>query len=281
MAGSESQEGRRVDEDRGSAAPGGPPPPPEAVPPGGPAPAPPPPPGAHPAPPASRPGWGDPGPAPSAWSAPTGEPGAWGAASPDAQVNWGRPQPGSSNGCLKGCLIVGGVLAVLAVIAVVGLVIAGGRLMQQIQEDPDSVFGGECPYVSPFDVGEAIGTDVQVYELAGLADGTMGNLLDKRLLRDAPDCWIIGEDGTTGRIAVLDGGGEAAFDAAAAEAQHFRGADAEIGDEAFCTTTDTQGFGGVLVRFGDRVAYVSMLDQSLDEERACAIATSVAETLAP
>ena len=252
--------------------PAPPPPPPDA----------PPAPGATPPPPgAAQPGWGAAGPTQPGWGAPPSDaPQAWGAASPDAQVGWGRPQSGS-NGCLKGCLIVGGVLAVLAVIAVVGLFIAGGRLVEQIEQDPDSVFGGECPFVSPFAVSEALGQDAQVFALAGLADGTMGAILDKRLLRDAPDCWVVGEDGTTGRIAVLDGGGEAAFDAAAAEARDFRAQDAPIGDEAFCTTTDGAGFGGVLVRFGERVVYVSMLDQSLDQEEACLVATAVAETLAP
>jgi hypothetical protein len=270
-----------VDEDRGSGAPGEPPPPPRSVPDAAPVPTPPPPPqDRQAAPGTARPGWGGAGPTSSGWGTPAGEPGAWGAASPDAQVDWGRPQPGS-NGCLRGCLIVGGILAVLAVIAVVGLVVAGGRLVQQIEENPDAVFGGECPYVSPFDVSDALGTEVQVFELDGLAEGTMGAILDKRLLRDAPDCWLIGQDGTTGRIAVLDGGGEAAFDAAAAAAQHFRAQDAEIGDEAFCTTTDNAGFAGVLVRFGNRVVYVSMLDQSLDEGQACEAATAVAATLRP
>ncbi|HEY3336819.1 MAG TPA: hypothetical protein VGK16_16440, partial [Candidatus Limnocylindrales bacterium] len=165
---------------------------------------------------------------------------------------WGRPQPGS-NGCLKGCLIVGGIFAILAVIAVVGLVIAGGRLVQQIEDNPDAVFGGECPFVTPLEVGDAIGRDAQVFSLDGLADGTMGAILDKRLLRDAPDCYILARDGTTGRIAVLDGGGKTAFDAAAADAQRFTGPAVELGDEAFCTTLDATGFGGVLVRFGDRV----------------------------
>jgi hypothetical protein len=269
-----------VDEDRGSGLPGGPPPPPGAVSGSAPVPAPPPPPDAQPAPGAAQPGWGAGTQGQPGWGTPADAPETWGAVSPEAQVDWGRP-PSGSNGCLKGCLIVGGILAVLAVVAVVGLFIAGGRLIQQIEEDPDSVFGGECPFVSAFEVSDALGTDIQVFELAGLAETTMGAILDKRLLRDAPDCYILAEDGTTGRIAVLDGGGQAAFAAAAAEGQHIRAQDADVGDEAFCTTVDGSGFGGVLVRFGERVVYVSVLDQSLDQERACELASIVAGTLAP
>ena len=265
-----------MDEDRGSGMPGGPPLPPE----GAPIPVPPPPPDAQPAPGTAQPGWGAAGPAPTGWGTPTDAPQTWGAASPDAQVGWDRP-PAGSNGCLKGCLIVGAVVAVLLVVAVVGLIVAGGRLVDQIQQNPDAVFGGQCPFVSPLEVSDALGTDAQVYELDGFAGGMMGAILDKRLLGDAPDCYIVAQDGTTGRIAVLDGGGQTAFDAAAAEGEHFRARDAEIGDEAFCTTIDGNGFGGVLVRFGERVVYVSMLDQSRDEEQACTVATAVAATLAP
>jgi hypothetical protein len=266
-----------VDEDRGPGIPGGPPPPPD----GAPAPAPPPPPpDATPAPGATQPGWGATGSTPTGWGTPTDAPETWGAVSPEAQVGWDRP-PAGSNGCLKACLIVGAVVAVLLVIAVVGLVVAGGRLVEEIQRNPDAVFGGECPFVGPFEVSDALGTDAQVYELDGLIGGTVDAILDKRLLGDAPDCYIVAEDGTTGRIAVLDGGGEEAFDAAAAEADSIRARDAEIGDEAFCTTTDGNGSAGVLVRFGERVVYVSMLDQSRDAERACAAATAVAATLAP
>jgi hypothetical protein len=264
-----------VDEHQEPVAAGAPPPPPA------PAPSPPPPPPDAPSPPGpAEPGWGTPGQPPTGWGQPAGGAQPWGAASPDAQVSWDRPSSGS-NGCLKGCLIVGGILAVLAVVAIVGLVIAGGRLVQQIEENPDSVLGGACPYVSSADVSDALAMDAQVFELTGLADGTMGAILDKRLLRDAPDCYIISEGGTAGRIAVLDGGGQAAYDTALAEAQQFTGRDVPLGDQAVCTTLDNNGFAGVLVRFGDRVAYVSVLDQSLDEDLACTLASAVAETLAP
>ena len=191
----------------------------------------------HPGP--TQPGWGATGPTPSGWGTPTDAPQTWGAASPEAQVGWDRP-PSGSNGCLKACLIVGAIVVVLVVIAAIGLVIAGGRLVDEIQKNPDAVFGGECPFVGPSEVSDALGTDAQVFEVDGFVGGTMGAILDKRLLADAPDCYIVSDDGTTGRIAVLDGGGEEAFAAAAAEGDRIRAEDADIGDEAFCTTTRRQ-----------------------------------------
>ena len=265
-----------MDEQRGSGTPGGPPPPPD----GAPVPAPPPPPDAPPASGAAQPGWGATGSTPSAWGPPTDAPQTWGAASPEAQVGWERP-PSGSNGCLKACLIVGGIVVVLVVIAAIGLVIAGGRLVDEIQKNPDAMFGGECPFVGPSEVSDALGTDAQVFEVDGFVGGTMGAILDRRLLADAPDCYIVSDDGTTGRIAVLDGGGEEAFAAAAAAGDRIRAQDTDIGDEAFCTTTDGNGSAGVLVRFGERVVYVSVLDQSRDQARACEVASAVAATLAP
>lgn len=282
-----------MDEQRGfeaASAPGVPPPPPGVPDPAGggaavpptPPPAPPHPPAPEPAPPGA---WGAPSPAPApGWGSPhdpTPATGAWGAPSPAAQVGWDRPQ-GGSNGCLKACLIVGLILVGLAIVAAIALVALGGRLAQQIADNPDAVFGGACPFVSTQEVSAAIGKDAQVFELSGFADGTMGAVMDKRLLADAQDCWLIGQDGTTGRIAVQDGGGATAFATAKEAASGFtlRTVD-EVGDEALCTTLDAAGFGGVLVRFGDRVAYVSMLDQTLDAEAACTLAISVAGTLAP
>jgi len=72
----------------------------------------------------------------------------------------------------------------------------------------------------------------------------MGALLDKRLLPDAPDCWVVGEDGFAARIAVDDGGGAQAFaDAmASADSGGFRSEDVpRLGDQAFCTTLSAMG----------------------------------------
>jgi hypothetical protein len=208
-------------------------------------------------------------------------PAEWGAASPSAQVGWDRP-PAGNNGCLRACLIVGGIIAVLVVIGGIAASIFVGQLVQQIQDDPEAVFGGECQLVSSFEVSEALGEDVQLQELAGVMDTTLGGLLDKRLLPDATDCWMFGEDGTSGRIAVVDQDAQAVFANGRADADgRFLLADVgDVGDEAFCTSLDQQGSGGVLVRFGQRVVYVSLLGTG-DAEDTCDRATAVARTLEP
>jgi hypothetical protein len=177
-------------------------------------------------------------------------------------------------------LIIGGLLVVLVIIGGIALAILGGRLAQQIADNPDAFLGSPCPFASAPEISNALGTDVEVLTLEGFADGTIGSALDKRLLRDAPDCYIVGQGGTAGRIALLDAGGPGAFAAARADAERFilRDTD-EIGDEAFCTEVGSTGSGGVLVRFGQRVIYVSMLDRQQDSDNACAAAVAVARTM--
>jgi hypothetical protein len=239
--------------------------------PGGP-PAPPPPPGTPP-----------PAPPPSLQPGPT--PPAWGAASPTAQAAWDAPRPDGGNGCLRACLVVGGILLVLAIISIAALAVLGGRLAEQISEDPEAFFGGPCPYTSDFALSDAVGEDVTAMTLEGFADGTMGALLDKRLLPDAPDCWVVGEDGFAARIAVDDGGGAQSFEDAMAQADDggFLSEDVpRLGDQAFCTTQSAMGSSGVLVRFGERVVYASVvLDNPLAIGTACDIASSMAGTLQP
>jgi hypothetical protein len=209
-------------------------------------------------------------------------PAEWGAASPSAQVGWDRP-PSGNNGCLRACLVVGAILAVLVVVGGIIASILVGQLVQQVQEDPEAVFGGECQLVSAFEVSDALGEDVQVQELSGLMDTTMGALLDKRLLPDATDCWILGRDGTSGRIAVVDRDAQTVFATSRAEADaSFLLADVDdVGDEAFCTTLGQQGSAGILVRFGQRVVYVSLLATTGEAEDTCEWAKAVARTLEP
>ena len=147
---------------------------------------------------------------------------------------------------------------------------SASQLVEQVQENPDAVFGGECLLVSAAEVSDALGQDVEVLALEGIADGTMGAILDKRLLagcdrlldpgrrHDRPD--------RGGRQRRGDGvpeqprGGRGQL-----PLRRHRG----IGDEAFCTTIDQQGSGGVLVRFGERVVYVSIVAES-STTRPCA-----------
>jgi hypothetical protein len=197
-------------------------------------------------------------------------------------VGWDRP-PSGNNGCLRACLIAAGILVVVAIVGAIALSLFVGRIVQEVQDNPDAVFGGECQLVSSAEVSDALGQDVQAFALEGLAEGTMGVLLDRRLLPDATDCWVIGEDGTAARIAVVDADAETVFRNSRAEAEaSFLERDVQgFGDEAFCTTIDQQGSGGVLVRFGQRVVYVSMVAQTFDEASVCDRAQLIARTLEP
>ncbi|MEO5964801.1 MAG: hypothetical protein ABIR11_04990, partial [Candidatus Limnocylindrales bacterium] len=215
--------------------------------------------------------------------APGSAPQGWGPASPSAQVDWAAPKSGS-NGCLQACLVIGAILFVLAIVGLAALFIVGGRVAQQISEDPEGFLGGPCPFVTDFALSDAVGEDVTAMTLVGFADGTMGAVLDKRLLPAAEDCWVVGRNGFAARIAVQDGAGSTAFDQARTTATDggFRGPDLrDIGDAAFCTETSAAGSAGLLVRFGDRVAYVSVVDQQGDEAQACNVSKVIARTLEP
>lgn len=251
--------------------------PPPPLPPGAPGPTP-----ASPAGP--TPGWqGAPGAqGPQGWVSPDEVPAEWGAASPTAQVGWDRP-PSGNNGCLRACLIVGGILAVLLVVGGIAASVLIGQLVQQVQDDPEAVFGGECQFVSSGEVSDALREDVEVRALTGIMDTTMGALLDKRLLPDASDCWVAGGYGTAGRIAVQDHDAATVFANGRAEADaSFLLTDIrDIGDEAFCTTIDQQGSAGILVRFGERIVYVSLLANGGEAADVCNQAKLVARTLEP
>jgi hypothetical protein len=216
---------------------------------------------------------------------PPAGPGPAGGGSPadGAPVAWGTPPP-SGNGCLRACLIVGGLLLALFVVGVILLVIVGGRLVDQVQNDPDSVFGAPCPIASAIAVSDAVGETVDVNETGGFFGGTMGVILDKRLLPDAPECYAIGDHGFAARIAVDGAGGSAAFASARAEADGaflYRDVDG-LGDEAFCTEPSAAGSVGALVRWADTVAYVSVMnDRVADLEAACQLAGRIAGTLEP
>ena len=88
----------------------------------------------------------------------------------------------SSAGSSSCSLIVGGIAASVFV----------GQLVEQIQENPDAVFGGECQLVSGVEVSDALGEDVEVLALEGFADGDDGrDPRQARCCRTPTDCWIL------------------------------------------------------------------------------------------
>ena len=266
---------------------------------------------------APPPTWGSPassGQAPAPGQPPTQPAGQWAAppAQPPAQSGWapgpsgpGGPPPAgwapapasSGNGCLKACLIVGIVMVVIAVIGVIGISIVGMRFAEDMGVNPDGSFDS-CELVNADDVRAIIGP-AEVLPMGGLVDSTIGQLLDQRILGDAPDCWIIAEseNSVTGRLARLDGGDAsgdfARYRQAAQDGGYFAGAVSGVGEEAFCTSaTEAMSF-GVLVRSGGRLAYVSLIDpaamQSSEFEfnedgmmispKTCAVAGQIAQAM--
>ncbi len=263
-----------------AAQPGAEPPPAAEPPAAAPPPAGPPPAGQPPAqpapwaaPPSQQPaGWG-PGPAPGSAPGQPGQP-AW---APAPGAPGGAPPPGtwnpapassSGNGCLKGCLIIGAILVVIAVIGVVGIVLLGRQFVSDLGVNPDTGNARECTIVSADELNGIFGSDdATVLPMGGIADATIGQVLDKRVLKDASDCWLVvgsSSAGITGRIAeqdALDASGDFQTAKSAAQTGGYFGGDVSgYGDEAFCTGASEGGSFGILVRSGGRLAYVSLLD---------------------
>jgi hypothetical protein len=271
-------------------------PPPSAPPPSAPPPSAP--------PPVRAPGsWGTPPPPappaisePSQWGAPTQEPGGWasqpGASGAPPAGAW-NPQPvaSSGNGCLKGCLIVGGILLALAIVLLVVVSVLGLKLASDLGVNADGSVKA-CPLISNADLAGVLGADAQALPMSGIADATIGQVLDKRILRDAPDCWAFGagKGSVTGRLARQDGGDASgdfrtAHDAAQAGG-YLAAAVTGLGDEAFCTSASQTGSAGVLVRSGNRLVYVSLINPAAlggtaDASQACDLASQIASHMIP
>jgi hypothetical protein len=112
--------------------------------------------------------------------------------------------------------------------------------------------------------------------MTGLYDATIGLVADKRALTDDQDCIILdGQRAYLVRVALHQGGdAQQVFANERKKAQPvtvdqggglsttsegYDGGDVSgLGDEAFCTTISPAIMGGVLVRQGDRVVYVSV-----------------------
>ena len=229
-----------------------------------------PPPSPHSAPPAAPPAgqWGAPpqqtgggwGPAPGTPGGPP--PGAW------------NPQPAQSgNGCLKACLIVGGIIVVLGIIGIIGISIFSIRFAEDLGVNPDGSIKA-CELITNEELGAALGGEAQAAPLGGLVDSTVGLVLDRRVLPDAPACWIVGSSAAsaTGRLARQDGGDASGdYQRARQDAEaggYFAGDAAGVGDEAFCTGMSDTGSFGILVRAGGNLAYVSLLDPAALEDGA-------------
>jgi hypothetical protein len=225
--------------------------------------------GTPPAQPAQQPaGWG-PGPAPGAPQQPGWAPAAAPGGAPPPDGTW-QPAPASSsgNGCLKGCIIVGIILVVIAVLGIAALVFFSRQLVSGFGVNPDTGQAQQCTLITDEKLDAVFGGNgAQTLPLQGFANATFGQLLDKRILKDADSCWIVAsgtDQEVTGRIAAQDGlnasGDFQSAKSAAQEGGYFAGDLSGFGDEAFCTSMSQVGSFGILVRSGGRLVYVSLLD---------------------
>ena len=221
------------------------------------------------------------------WAAPAVGAAAYGAPPPQgpaAQPGWGapgQPQPGwqggpppaksGGNGCLKACLIVGVILVVLAIIAVIALFAVGSSFVGGLGVDSNGNLK-DCSIVTSSQLKSVLGSDTEAHPLSGLANTAIGATLDKRVLPDADNCYIISGAGQTttqasggyGRIAKYSNGDAGSvFDkekSSAQSGQYFAVDVPGAGDQAFCTGwSDKYPATGALVRKGNDLIYVSLL----------------------
>ncbi len=129
----------------------------------------------------------------------------------------------------------------------------------------------ECEFISTDELTAIVGGEAQVMPLGGLVDATIGQVLDKRILADAPDCWLVRRQraarappaGSPGRTAATRPATSRARAVERRDRWLLRGDVSGVGDEAFCTGVSNAMSVGVLVRSGGRLAYVSLIDARL------------------
>jgi hypothetical protein len=182
------------------------------------------------------------------------------------------------SGCMKLLLVVG----VLAIVAVFLLLFVLNSFIGNLTGNLGGGDGdgggldGNCAFLSDGDARNVFGGNADAIELSGLYDASIGLIIDKRALANAPDCWVTeGENAYIARIALHQGGDAGAVFAAEREAAepvtedqgggisvtregYNAGPVSGLGDEAFCTGISPAIMAGVLVRQGDKVVYVSV-----------------------
>ena len=245
--------------------------------------------------PAPQQGWGQ-QPAPQQpqqqgqWVAPAAGAAAYGVPpqGPAPQQGWGapgQPQPGwqggappaqsSNNGCLKGCLIAAVILVILAIVGGILFVVFVGRIATDVGSGLGVDQNGnlkDCSIVSSAQLQTVLGKDTEAHPLAGIANAAIGLTLDKRVLPDADNCYILSGASTNttqntggfGRIAKYSSGdASSVFDKEKSNAQsgqYFAVDVSGAGDQAFCTGwSDKYPATGALVRKGNDLIYVSLL----------------------
>ncbi len=209
------------------------------------------------------------------WGAPPQQPGGWaptgGPAAPGGPgmppASWAPAPAKSGNGCLKACLIVGGILVVIGIILAVIVGIFFQRVVSSMPVGPNGELKA-CPLIATSDVQDILGQDAVAFPLEGFLGDLVNAPVDERMLKDADDCWILSnmnETGATtaGRLAAQDDGNASSTFAsikAAGQSTYTASDVSGVGDEAFCTGgTDGLGF-GIFARGGNKLVYVSLID---------------------
>ena len=192
----------------------------------------------------------------------------------------GGTTAGGTSGCVKALFV----LLILAVIAVGAFIFFLGSFVNNLGVGENGSIGDDCPFLSDTEARAVLGGEADATELAGLYDVSIGIIIDKRVLPDAPDCFVSeGSAAHLARVALYEGGD--ASDVVAMERQraapasqdqgggitlensgYFGGEVSGIGDEAFCTGLSDAIMAGVLVRQDDRVVYVSVGPPSEGEQ---------------
>lgn len=218
---------------------------------------------------------------------------------PRPQPGWGyssQPPPAPKKSGGRDVVVVLVALGMVAVLILGGLYFAfrwvGGKF-------GDAVGGVGCGFVAESEVNSALGGTFELVELGALTS-IVGATVDGRVLAEAPTC--VGTEVGTGdedtrlvRIARLrtsdaavrfqqertlaqgvteDRGGGLTV----STSSYFHRDVVDFGDEAFCTAADLALRGGVLVRRGDVLVYVSLgsIGSLFDDERNCAEAQRLA-----
>jgi hypothetical protein len=154
---------------------------------------------------------------------------------------------------------------VLGIVGVIGMSFLGLQIASDLGVSPDGSVKA-CELITNDQLSSVVGSPTQALPMGGFVDSTVGQLLDRRILADAPDCWIVGTDESsiTGRLARQDGGDLSGdFEAARQQAQaggYFAADLTGYGDEAFCTGMSEAGSFGALVLAGGDLAYVGLID---------------------
>lgn len=203
----------------------------------------------------------------------TGQPGYPGLPASGGQPGYGAPYvpaPAAKSGMpgwLKALLIIGLVL----VVAVGGCTVLVGTVLSRNVKDLTS----GCDFLSNQTATASLGSGETLVPLRGLAK-LASVALDNRVLPSAPSCMLSAtkRNGYTGRVARLQSSDASKVFATEVQKSHgtkvdkgggltvesegYYDAEANLGDEAFCTTPGLPPSTGVLVRKGDTLVYVSL-----------------------